>query len=138
MGKNKTIKEAVIRKFPAVTMEDTLETALKVMAKDNASALVVKAGDDLVGVVAIADIIYSLSNEDDIRQTKVASFMTSCDFISKKATNNPCVQLDEDEDVLSAIKVMNEAGVNHLLVSGSKGEPVGMVSSLEIIKLMAS
>ena len=33
---------------------------------------------------------------------------------------------------------MNEAGVNHLLVSGSKGEPVGMVSSLEIIKLLAS
>jgi predicted transcriptional regulator len=33
---------------------------------------------------------------------------------------------------------LNEAGVNHLLVSGSKGEPVGMVSSLKIIKLMAS
>jgi predicted transcriptional regulator len=138
MGKNKTIKEAVIRKFPAVTMEDTLETALKVMAKDNASALVVKAGDDLVGVVAIADIMYSLSNEDDLRQTKVASFMTSCEFITEKPTNNPCVQLDEDEGVLSAIKVMSEAGVNHLLVSGSKGEPVGMVSSLEIIKLLAS
>ena len=98
----------------------------------------VKAGDDLVGVVAIADVMHSLSNEDDIRQTKVASFMTSCEFITEKPTNNPCVQLDEDEDVLSAIKVMNEAGVNHLLVSGSKGEPVGMVSSLEIIKLMAS
>jgi predicted transcriptional regulator len=82
--------------------------------------------------------MYSLTNEDDIRQTKVSSFMTACEFISKKATSNPCVQLDEDEDVLSAIKVMNEAGVNHLLVSGSKGEPVGMVSSLEIIKLIAS
>ena len=138
MEKNKTIKEAVKRKFPAVTMDDTLETVLKVMANANASALVVKAGDDLVGVVAIADIMYSLSNEDDIRQTKVASFMTACDFISSKATSNPCVQLDEDEDVLSAIKVMNEAGVNHLLVSGSRGEPVGMVSSLEIIKLLAS
>jgi len=33
---------------------------------------------------------------------------------------------------------MNEAGVNHLLVSGSKGEPVGMVSRLGIIKLLAS
>ena len=138
MGKNKTIKEAVKRKFPAVNMDDTLETVLKVMANANVSALVVKAGDDLVGVVAIADVMHSLSNEDDIRQTKVASFMTSCEFITEKPTNNPCVQLDEDEDVLSAIKVMNEAGVNHLLVSGSKGEPVGMVSILGIIKLMAS
>jgi len=60
---------------------------------------------------------------------------------SDKATiqeYEPCVQLDEDEDAISAIKVMYEAGVNHLLVSGSQGEPVGMVSSLEIIELLAS
>ena len=133
-----TIKNAVNRKFPAVGLSDTLDTALQAMAKANASALVVKTDEDLVGVVTISDIMYSLTNEDDLHQTPVSSFMTSCEFISDKATNNPCVQLDEDEDVLSAIKVMNEAGVNHLLVSGSKGEPVGMVSSLEIIKLLAS
>lgn len=133
-----TIKNAVKRKFPAVGLSDTLDTALQAMAKANASALVVKTDEDLVGVVTISDIMYSLTNEDDLHQTPVSSFMTSCEFISDKATNNPCVQLDEDEDVLSAIKVMNEAGVNHLLVSGSKGEPVGMVSSLEIIKLLAS
>jgi len=133
-----TIKNAVKRKFPAVGLRDTLDTALQAMANANASALVVKTDEDLVGVVTISDIMYSLTNEDDLHQTPVSSFMTSCEFISDKATNNPCVQLDEDEDVLSAIKVMNEAGVNHLLVSGSKGEPVGMVSSLEIIKLLAS
>ena len=133
-----TIKNAVKRKFPAVGLSDTLDTALQAMAKANASALVVKTDEDLVGVVTISDIMYSLTNEEDLRQTPVSSFMTSCEFISDKATNNPCVQLDEDEDPLSAIKVMSEAGVNHLLVSGSKGEPVGMVSSLEIIKLLAS
>lgn len=133
-----TIKSAVKRKFPAVGLTDTLDTALQAMAKANASALVVKTDEDLVGVVTISDIMYSLTNEDDLRQTPVSSFMTACEFISDKATNNPCVQLDEDEDPLSAIKVMSEAGVNHLLVSGSKGEPVGMVSSLEIIKLLAS
>ena len=138
MENNKTIKNAVKRKFPAVGLEDTLDTALKAMANGNASALVVKTGDDLVGVVTISDIMYSLTNEDDLHQTPVSSFMTSCEFISGKLTSNPCVQLDEDEDALSAIKVMNEAGVNHLLVSGSKGEPAGMVSSLEIIKLLAS
>jgi len=133
-----TIKNAVKRKFPAVGLTDTLDAALQAMAKANASALVVKTDEDLVGVVTISDIMYSLTNEEDLRQTPVSSFMTSCEFISDKATNNPCVQLDEDEDPLSAIKVMSEAGVNHLLVSGSKGEPVGMVSSLEIIKLLAS
>ena len=38
MEKNKSIKEAVKRKFPAVSMDDTLETVLKVMANANASA----------------------------------------------------------------------------------------------------
>jgi len=99
-----TIKNAGKRKFPAVGLSDTLDTALQAMAKANASALVVKTDEDLVGVVTISDIMYSLTNEDDLHQTPVSSIMTSCEFISDKATNNPCVQLDEDEDVLSAIK----------------------------------
>ena len=104
MDNKRTIKRAVKRKFPAVGLRDTLDTALQAMAKANASALVVKADEDLVGVVTISDIMYSLANKDDLHQTPVSSFMTSCEFISDKATNNPCVQLDEDEDVLSAIK----------------------------------
>ena len=138
MNNEQTIRSAVKRKFPAVDIDDTLETAINYMAQANASALVVKVGEELAGVVTITDIMYSLSNEDDLQDTRVSSFMTKCEFISKKATRNPCVQLDEDEDVISAIKVMSGAGVNHLLVSGSRGEPVGMVSSLEMIKLLAS
>ena len=138
MSDSKTIRSAVKRKLPAIGIDDTLETAFKTMAQFSTSALVVKVGEKLTGVVTITDIMYSLSNEDDIHETKVSSFMTECEFISNKAIRNPCVQLDEDEDAISAIKVMYEAGVNHLLVSGSKGEPVGMVSSMEIIKLLAS
>jgi len=63
--------------------------------------------------------------------------MTKCDFNTDKSSKNACIQLDEDEDVISAIKVMYEAGVNHLLVTGEKSKPVGIVSSLELIKLAA-
>ena len=68
----------------------------------------------------------------------VSSFMTRCELISDQSVKSPCVQLDEDEHILSSIKVMNEAGVSHVLVSGGKGEPVGMVSSLDIVKLTVS
>ncbi len=138
MNNRKTIRSAIKRKFPAVDIDDTLETVIKDMAQANASALIVKVDEELVGIVTITDIMSSLANEDDLQDTRVSSFMTKCEFISKKAIRNPCVQLDEDEDAISAIKVMYEAGANHLLVSGSQGEPVGMVSSLEIIKLLAS
>ena len=53
-----------------------------------------------------------------------------------EATKNACAQLDEDQDVLSALKVMHQAGVNHLVVSRAEGDPVGVVSSLEIIRLL--
>ena len=138
MKNRQTIRNAIKRRFPAIDINDTLETAIKAMTQDNVSAVVVKRGEELAGIVTITDIMYSLSNEADLQETRVSSFMTKCEFISNKPIRNPCVQLDEDEEVMSAIKVMYEAGINHLLVSGSKGEPVGMVSSLEMIKLLAS
>ena len=40
--------------------------------------------------------------------------------------------LDEEQDVLSALKVMHQAGVNHLLVSRGESKPVGVVSALAL------
>lgn len=136
MEKTQTIKDALRKGSPTVDIDETLQSALKIMAGENLSALLVKKNGDLVGIITISDIMYSLAKEEDPRQIKVASFMTKCELITTKGVRTPCVQLDEDEDILSAIKVMNEAGVNHVLVSGSKGDPEGMLSSLDIIKLL--
>jgi CBS domain-containing protein len=138
MDYRKTIKNILKQKFPTVKLNDTLDKALQVMARDNSTALLVKSGEDLVGVITISDIMYSLANEEDPQTIEVSAFMTKCELISTRAVKTPCVQLDEDQDLLAAIKVMNEAGVSHVLVSGSEGEPVGMVSSLDIIKHLAS
>ncbi len=138
MGNSNTIRNAVRRKFPAVDVDDSLETAMNTMAQEDVTALVVKVGKELVGIVAMADIMYSLANNDAPKETKISSFMTKCEIVSDKEIRNPCIQLDEDEEVMSAIKIMYDAGVNHLLVSGREGDPVGMVSSMDIIKLLAS
>ena len=138
MSERKTIRNAIKRKFPVININDTLETALKMMSQANVSVLAVKIKEELIGIVTISDVMYSLANEDDLQETTISSFMTKCEFNTGKATRNPCIQLDENEDALSAIKVMYEAGVNHLLVSGANGEAVGIASSLEIVKLLAS
>lgn len=138
MSERKTIRDAIKRKFPVVNIEDTLHTAINKMAKHNVSVLAVKIQEELIGIVTISDVIHSLANNDDLEETTISSFMTKCEFDTRKATRNPCIQLDENEDALAAIKVMYEAGVNHLLVSGDKGEPIGIVSSLEIVKVFAS
>ncbi len=136
MKSSRTIKEAIAREYPNIDREDSLASVIKKMASNNTSALVVRDGDHLLGIVTITDVMHCLANEHDLQQTKISSFMTDCDLVTAEGARNPCVQLDEDQDVLSALKVMYEAGVNHLVVSGADGEAVGVVSSLEIIRLL--
>lgn len=133
----KRIKDAIVREYPVINLEDNLATAMTQMAQNNASALVVRRDDQLLGIVTITDVMFSLAGNSDPDKIRIDSFMTKCDLISEEGSRNPCVQLDIEQDVLSAVKVMYEAGVNHLVVSGSTGEPVGIVSSLEIVKLLA-
>lgn len=138
MAENKTIKQAIKRKFPTVDIDDSINNALSIMKEANVSVLAVKIGEELIGLVTISDVMFTLANEDDLEETKISNIMTKCEFNTSEETRNPCIQLDEDEDALSAIKVMYEAGVNHLLVSGEGGKAVGIVSSLEIVKLLAA
>lgn len=136
MKSSRTIKEAVIRRYPEIGLDDSLGDAINAMAKNNASALVVREGGVLIGLVTITDVMHSLVHHQDLQDTKISSFMTKCELISAKETKNACAQLDEEQDVLSALKVMHQAGVNHLVVSRGEDDPVGVVSSLEIIRLL--
>jgi CBS domain-containing protein len=137
MAESLKVKQAIKRKFPTIDIDDSLETAIERMAESNVSVLAAKVGEELIGIVTVWDVLNGLANNFDRKATSISTFMTKCDFNTDHSTKNSCIQLDEDEDVISAIKVMYEAGVNHLLVTGERGKPVGIVSSLELIKLVA-
>ncbi|HKJ64442.1 MAG TPA: CBS domain-containing protein [Desulfopila sp.] len=137
MAMKRTIKEAITRKFPVIDTEDNLLAAAGLMKKENVSVLAVKVREELIGLLTVKDILYSLSNDEELAATRVADAMTPCEFNTTEETRNPCIQLDEDEDVQSAVKLMYDAGVNHLLVTGAGGQTVGIVSGLQIIKLLA-
>lgn len=138
MAETLKVKQAVKRKFPVIDMEDSLDIAMQLMAETNVSVLAVKVASELVGLVTVWDVLNGLAHDYDRQQTKISALMTKCEFHTDKSTKNACIQLDENEELFSAIKVMYEAGVNHLLVTGEKGKPVGIVSSLELIKLAAT
>lgn len=137
MAESLKVRQAIKRKFPVIDIDDSLDMAIQLMAETNVSVLAVKVGTELIGIVSVWDVMNGLAHDFDRQQTKISTFMTKCEFNTEKSSKNACIQLDEDEDVISAIKVMYEAGVNHLLVTGEKGKPVGIVSSLELIKLAA-
>ncbi|MDK9707130.1 MAG: CBS domain-containing protein [Desulforhopalus sp.] len=138
MAETLKVRQAVKRKFPVIDMEDSLEMAIQLMAETNVSVLAVKVASELVGLVTVWDVLNGLAHDYDRQATKISTFMTKCEFHTDKSTKNACIQLDENEELFSAIKVMYEAGVNHLLVTGERGKPVGIVSSLELIKLAAA
>ncbi|MGW8195261.1 MAG: CBS domain-containing protein [Desulforhopalus sp.] len=138
MKKYGRVKQAIKRKFPMIDIEDSLGKAIQTMAENNVSVLAVKIGKELAGIVTISDVMHGLANDDNLETTRISTFMTQCKFDTEESTQNSCLQLDEEEDIISAIKVMHEAGVNHLLVTGVENEPLGIVSSLELVKLVAA
>lgn len=138
MEQYKKVKQAIKRKFPVIDTDDSLSKAISLMAEANVSVLAVKVGEELVGIVTVSDVMHGLANDYDLEKTKISTFMTECRIDTKGTSGKSCVQLDEDMDVISAVKVMYEGGINHLLVSGENNRPLGIVDSLELVKLIAS
>jgi len=138
MSMNDSIKSAVRDNVPAVTIEDSLREAIRKMTEAESTALVVKTGDELIGIITEMDLMRGVEENADLDATTAASVMTACDMITKAGAKSPCVQLDEDESAAAALAVMNEAGVHHLLVSGADGRAVGIVSARDLLRLYIS
>ena len=136
MSLKDTISKAITKDTPVVALDDTLETAIRKMVDGCCSALVVKSDDELIGIVTDMDIMESVSRNGLTGKIRVADFMLKCELISRKQTKSPCIQLDENESVENALKIMAGAGVHHLLVSGANNKNIGIVSSYALINLI--
>ena len=94
--------------------------------------------DELIGIVTDMDIMDSIKRSGLTDKVKVADFMVRCELLTEKWTKSPCVQLDENESVEKALKLMAGAGVHHLLVSGANKKAMGIVSSQALLSLVLS
>ena len=121
---------------PSVDLSDSLRAALGKMASSGASAMLVKSGEEVVGVATDMDFMGSIARGDDLDRVTVATFMSSCEIISDREIKTPCIQLDETQSVKNAIGVMDLAGIHHLLVTGKKG--AGVVSARDLLQLAVS
>ncbi|MBI5556364.1 MAG: CBS domain-containing protein [Deltaproteobacteria bacterium] len=130
------ISAAIKKDIPAIKLDDTLRAAIEKMAEAGTSALMVAAGGEFVGIVTDMDVMKSISDNEDLDQTRVSKFMTACELITTKRTQQaPCVQLDETETVKMACGVMQLSGLHNILVTGKDDKPVGFVSTGDLLKL---
>lgn len=135
MSMNDAIRNAMRDDTPSVNLEDSLRTTIRKMSDANATALIVKSDDKLVGIVTEMDVMHQVANNADLDNVKVSQLMTACELITSKPAKIPCVQLDEDESVKNALAIMYEAGIRNLLVSGTDGQAKGVVSARDLLKL---
>lgn len=139
MGMNDTIGATVRQDGPTVNLDASLRSAIRQMTEARATGLVVKSDSGgVAGIITTRDLMRSVVNKVDLDATKVSQYMSACELIDRKATKSPCVQVDENETVGMALAVMDQAGVHNLLVSGSTGEAIGMVSVQDLLRLAIS
>ena len=133
MGKRDTVKMAVRKEAPAIGKDDSVEAAIEMMVAGCSTALVVMRNEELVGVVTVRDLLHSLNRGDEPRTTTVLEVMTPCELITGKGAKSPCVQLDENESVADALQIMEEAGINHMLVTGAGGKVTGIATLIDLL-----
>jgi len=137
MALHDPIKPAV-KHTPVVYMNDSLMTAAENMSKHDVSALIVKNGEELVGILTDMDVMDGIVRNNDLANTTVASCMTACQLITENPAKSPCVQLYEGENVKNALEVMSTAGIHNLLVSCEMGLGTCMVSIRDLLKVAIS
>jgi CBS domain-containing protein len=132
------IKTAVNWHAASVDAEDSLRTVIQKMVDSKVSALVVKSGDNVAGVVTDMDLMRCVVQKRDLDAEKAARFMTACELITAQGSKKtPCVQLDESESVENALMIMDTAGVHNLLVAG-ENQQAGMVSIRDLLRFVVS
>ena len=138
MGLQAEIKDAVCWDTPAVGLNTSLREVIQIMVTHNTSALIVKDDGNVTGIVSDLDVLESITSQGDMDETKVSDFLSACELISGKAIKSPCVQLDENESVENAIKLLSASGTHNLVVTGSDKDAFGTVSSRELLQLLIS
>ena len=137
MGLHDTIAQA-IRHTPIVSKDDSILTAAEYLSKHDTSALIVKDGEEIIGILTDMDVTDGFVRHNDFASINVASCMTKCQLIDGNPVKSPCVQLSQEESVENALKVMSSAGIHNLLVSCEMGLGTCMVNIRDLLKIAVS
>jgi len=136
MGLQSIIKDIVCWDTPTVGLQTNLRDVIELMTEHDTSALIVKVDDNVVGVVSELDVLESIKSQGDMDEKKVADFLSACELLSDPSVKSPCVQLDENETVANAIKLLSSSGTHNIVVTGADKKVHGTVSSRDLLKLL--
>ncbi len=125
-----TVRDILTTKGSAVWSVDpgvTMLESLKLMADKNVGALLVKEGEQMVGIVSERDVARNIASSGDFHpDTPVSEFMTQEIYT---------VPLDMSTD--KCMQMMTQLHVRHLPVY-QEGQMVGIISIGDVVKSVIS
>lgn len=106
----------------AVDYNRSCSLAAKLMAQNQISSILVRKGEEIVGILT----------EADLTRRVVAEGQDPVKVIVDTVMSFPIHTIDEESSIDSARKVMSENQTRHLVVT-RQGKPVGMFSARNLI-----
>ena len=117
------ISDYMCKTLYSISHERYAHEAIDEMARNKVSALLVKKGDEYIGIITKTDWMFLiLKGECDPKQITVLSLMTKI-----KCT------IDENDTISKASAIVEEKGVRHIPVTRA-GKIVGMFSVKDLEK----
>lgn len=112
------LKDVMTPDVEVIRPDATLQEAAQQMKVSHVGSLLVRAGDQMIGVLTDRDMtVRAVAEGRDPATTKVRDIMTP-----------EIIWCREDADVTSAINLMKEKHIRHLAVGDENQHLVGMVS----------
>ncbi len=115
---------------PMVPYAGALKDALMVMIDRDRTSVLVMDGEDVVGVIGAEDIARLAAKGVDLSAAWVKDFVAACMLTG----NQPCVQIQEGDTVLNALRVMDNWAASQIVVVNGKNKVVGTISALDALK----
>jgi CBS domain-containing protein len=120
------VKDIMTVKVFSLGKEESADKAVKIMAQNKISTVVICEKKKPIGVVTERDMIKKLLfMEKSAKKTKLKEIMSI----------NPAI-VGPNESILKASEMMRKKEVRKLLVINNKGELLGIISQTDIIRSM--
>ncbi|AFS80481.1 signal-transduction protein [Candidatus Nitrosopumilus koreensis AR1] len=119
------VQDIMTRTLITVNPDTTAIQVAKMMEQGRIGAVIVKDGDDLVGIVTDRDYA-----------TKVAANNLSLDTAVGKIMSSPLITINHDEPITAAAEMMASKKIRKLAVSNN-GKITGIITSTDLVKQLA-
>ena len=116
------VEQLMTRELACIESTQAVSAAANLMRARKIGSLLVKRGEDLIGIITETDIV-----------RKIVAFHLQPEFVQvEHIMSTSIVSIDETESIFEAAGIMKAAGTRHLAV-GNEDQVLGMLSVRDLL-----